>query len=76
MRYFVFYYIYTDEYNRQGCGFIPLVKPKGFPSSKEIRKEVRHCAVASEVVLTGFNEFKSEQDYLDFTGKAVKELGE
>lgn len=62
MRYFMFFYKTADL----GYGNIVMSKNK-FPSKKEIDKAIfANCAKSQTVILTGWQEFSSEEDCKDY----------
>ena len=65
MRYFIFYYAYTLSTGETGFGYICL-KSNRMLSHNEIEEQVNIDYPATKIVITGFNEFKNEEDYDNF----------
>ena len=64
-RFFLIYYKWTDA-GRMGAGYLSLSTTVFFPSKSQIEAEVLKGHPAKDIVITGFNEFKSEKDYNSF----------
>lgn len=65
MRYFFVYYTWSGE-NKNGDGNLRF-EFDGFPSNeglKEVAK--RNCPCTADVIISGWQEFASKEDYLAF----------
>ncbi len=74
MRYFIFYYNWSDLLGPKfGWGNV-FVKSECFPSQRDIKDKAEEMcghkefppAYKTDIVLTGWNEFKSKEDYEAF----------
>lgn len=75
MRYFIFYF-YFQSADKAGHGILPL-KQSSMPSQHEVRESAKGIVQrkldtsSTQVVITGFSELGSEEDYDDFTAQAL-----
>lgn len=70
MRYFLFHYTFQTP-TRSGDGNM-AIQSEGFPANKWLKEQA--TPDASSVVITGWSEFASEEDYNAFCGiDALKE---
>lgn len=70
MRYFFFSYNVQND-KKVGRGNIGIMK-ETFPSDDELREiaaERNPEMTSDNIIITGWNEFKSEEDYYSFFGK-------
>ena len=68
MRYFIFYYAYNITiagHFDAGFGY-HYMESENFPKSSNIQKELKEKYPDCKIIITGFNEFDSEKDYLNF----------
>ncbi len=74
MRYFLFTYAYANDM-KYGNGNILIISDE-FPSQEWIKSEIKNTHVdkaISDIAITGWNEFKTENDFNLFTGKSDEE---